>query len=203
MEQVRKSPGIDTDKPVSRQYEMEYLGYYGYPHYWGGVGLWAGGVYPYSMYPGYVAAGALQGGVIHENDARRRAERARHRNDDPHLRSCKAVIGYHIHATDGEIGHVSGLLVDERTWAVRYLVIDTSNWWVGHQVLIAPEWINEMRWSDQTVSIDLERQAVKDSPRYDSTGQLNRKLETGLYRHYERSGYWSEEEAIEPAATDI
>jgi len=35
-------PDIDTDKPVSRQYEMNYLSYYGYPYYWGGAGLWGG-----------------------------------------------------------------------------------------------------------------------------------------------------------------
>jgi hypothetical protein len=177
-------------------------GYYGYPHYWGGVGLWAGGIYPYAMYPGYVGYGAQQGRVIEENNAHRRAERARHRKDDPHLRSCKAVIGYHIRATDGEIGHVSGLLVDEQTWAVRYLVIDTSNWWLGHQVLISPEWIDEVRWDDQTVSIDLKRQTVKNAPPYDSTEELNRKLEIGLYRHYDRSGYWSEDQTVEESTAE-
>jgi len=202
-EQVRNSPDIDTDKPVSRQHETEYLGYYGYPHYWGGVGLWAGGIYPYAMYPGYVGYGPQRTGAIEENIANVRVERASHRNDDPHLRSCKAVMGYHILATDGEIGHVSGMLVDEETWAVRYLVIETSNWWVGHQVLIAPEWIDEVRWIDQTVSIDLKRQTVKDAPSYDSTEQLNRKLEIGLYRHYDRSAYWSEDMTIQPAITDI
>src|SRR5664279_428506 len=50
-EQVKNSPSIDTDKPVSRQHEMRYLGYYGYPLYWGGAGLWGGGMYPYIMMP--------------------------------------------------------------------------------------------------------------------------------------------------------
>jgi hypothetical protein len=202
-EQVRNSPDIDTDKPVSRQHESEYLSHYGYPHYWGGIGLWAGGIYPYAMYPGNVGFGAHQSGVNEENNAHRQVERARHRHDDPHLRSCKAIIGYHIRATDGEIGRVSGLLVDEQTWAVRYLVIDTSNWWLGHQVLISPEWIDDVRWDDQTVSIDLKRQTVKNAPPYDSAEELNRKLEMGLYRHYERSGYWSEDKKSEPSTAVI
>jgi hypothetical protein len=39
-DQVKRGPNIDTDKPVSRQHEIGYLGYYGYPYYWGGGGLW-------------------------------------------------------------------------------------------------------------------------------------------------------------------
>lgn len=196
-EQVKKSPDIDTNRPVSRQHETEYLGYYGYPYYWGGAGLWGGGMYPYALYPGYDGFGAGLSSSRNANRAYARAERARHLHDDPHLRSCKAVIGYHIHAKDGEIGHVSGLLVDEQTWAVRYLVVATGNWGLGHEVLISPEWIDDVRWIDEAVSIDLNRQSVKDAPPYDSTEQLNRQMETGLYRHYERPGYWPADKTSE------
>jgi hypothetical protein len=120
-----------------------------------------------------------------------RDERARHRNDDPHLRSCKAVVGYHLHASDGDIGHVSGFLVDDETWAVRYLIIDTSNWWLGHKALIAPAWIKGVHWSDQTVSIDLTRDSIKNAPPYDASADWNRDQELHLYRHHGRSGYWA------------
>lgn len=190
-DQVRNSPDIDTDKPVSRQHEMQYLGYYGYPTYWGGAGLWGGGMIPMAMAPGY---GGLSGGSVAEQDRASeqaaRAERARHRDDDPHLRSGQAVVGYHIHAPDGEVGHVEGFLIDDETWAVRYLVVNTSNWWLGHQVLIAPEWISAVHWSDETVAIDLNRETVKDAPPYDPSAALDRPGETRLYMHYERSPYW-------------
>ncbi len=52
-EQVKNSPDIDTNKPASRQNEEQYMGYYGYPTYWGGVGMWGEGLYPYAMVPGY------------------------------------------------------------------------------------------------------------------------------------------------------
>ena len=68
-----------------------------------------------------------------------RPEAGQRQDNDPHLRSCTAVTGYHIHAVDGELGHVQGMLVDEGSWAIRYLIVNTSNWWLGHQVLIAPE----------------------------------------------------------------
>ena len=53
-EQVKHSPDIDTDKPVSRQHEMQHLGYFGYPYYWGGSGLWGADPYPAAMRPGVV-----------------------------------------------------------------------------------------------------------------------------------------------------
>jgi hypothetical protein len=190
-EQVKNSPDIDTDKPVSRQNEEQYLGYYGYPYYWGG-GMWGEGLYPYAMVPGYDAGYGLDRAERErEMEAYLRDERARHRNDDPHLRSCKAVTGYHIHATDGDIGHVSGFLVDDETWAIRYLIIDTSNWWIGHKVLVAPAWIKGVQWFDEKVSVDLSRDSIKTAPIYDPALDWSREQELDLYRHYGRSGYWA------------
>jgi hypothetical protein len=113
------------------------------------------------------------------------------------LRSCKAVIGYHIEATDGEVGHVEDLLVDDETWAVRYLVVNTSNWWVGHKVLVAPQWIADLRWSDETVVVDLSREMVQAAPPYDPSTALDRPRESGLYSHYGRPPYWKPGSTLE------
>lgn len=192
-EQVKNSPDIDTDRPVSRQHEMLYTGYYGYPYYWGGAGLWGGGLYPDMMLPGYGGYGAPGALQMQDAEAAAQAAAARHESDDPHLRSCAAVKGYQIHATDGDIGHVQGFLVEDGSWAVRYLIVDTSNWWFGHQVLIAPQWIKDVSWSRSTVAVELTRQAVKDAPPYDATVLLDRKQELQIYAHHRRTGYWAEE----------
>lgn len=193
-EQVRRSPDIDTDKPVSRQHEMRYLGYYGYPYYWGGAGLWGGAAYPGMMVSGYAGVASTPRAVQSEAETSyARAEAARHQDDDPHLRSCNVVMSYHIEASDGDVGHVHGMLVDEETWAIRYIIVDTSNWWLGHQVLIAPSWIQGVNWSESTVSVNLTRQAVKDAPPYDSGAQIDRELEADLYGHYGFAGYWTKE----------
>ena len=198
-EQVKNSPDIDTDKPVSRQHEMEYFGYYGYyPYYWGGAGLWGGGAYPGAMLTGggyagsgagYLTAQAQQALVTRESD--------RHENGDPHLRSGKAVMKYHIEASDGGIGHVQGLLLDDDTWAIRYLIVDTSNWWLGQQVLIAPKWIQHVSWSEHMVSVNLSRQAIKEAPPYDAAATLDRNWEISLHNHYKRAGYWADEVRLE------
>jgi len=192
-EQVKNSPDIDTQKPVSRQHEIQYLGYYGYPSYWGGAGLWGNGLYPNTIatgFAGYVSmplAMRSGGDPAEREQAAARAEAA-HEDDDPHLRSCKAVMGRHIEATDGDIGHVQGLLVDEETWAIRYIIVNTSNWWLGHDVLIAPQWIQDMNWSGETVSVNLTRQAVKDAPPYEPAAQYWVRVRLGFPDNWPRSG---------------
>ena len=189
-EQVKNSPSVDTDQPVSRQHEEQTLGYYGYANYWGGAGTWDGGMYPFAMVPGYAGVGGDRIDDEQDMETHLRAERDRNRNDDPHLRSSNEVIGYHLHATDGEIGHVAGYLVDEQTWAIRYLIVDTSNWWMGHKVLVAPRWITGVHWSDRTVTVDLSREAVKTAPLYETDTAWSRQSDTALYGHYGRAGYW-------------
>lgn len=188
-ERVRNSPDIDTQKPVSRQHEADYSRYYGYPYYWGGMGLWGMGAYP-----GYLTtAGAVQAGL----DTRSAEATASQERGDAHLRSCTAMTGYHIQATDGEIGHVEDFLLDDDTWAIRYIVVDTSNWWFGHKVLVAPQWIQSVSWLDRKVSVDVTRQAGKDAPPYDSVGHLDRQREMGIHEHYGRPGYWTTEASRE------
>jgi hypothetical protein len=80
--------------------------------------------------------------------------------------------GHHIEATDGEIGHLEDLLIDDHTWAIRYLVVNTSNWWSGRRVLVAPHWVRDVSWSEAKVSVDLTRRTVTDLPLYESIAQL-------------------------------
>jgi hypothetical protein len=100
------------------------------------------------------------------------------------------VSGYHIQATDGDIGHIEDFIVDDDTWTVRYLVINTGNWWPGKEVLVSPKWIERVSWSELNVFVSLTREAVKQSPGYTEESLLTRDYEIGLYQHYDRPGYW-------------
>ena len=200
-DQVKASPDIDTERPVSRQQEIHLLGYYDYPYYWEGAGLWGEGSYPNLMMPGYAGFSAVPpprlppGTIDSELD-----DVARHEHDDPHLRSCLAVTGYETHAVDGGIGHVSGMLVDEQTWAIRYLEVDTSNWWIGHRVLVPPQWVTGVNWTKREVSVHLSRDAVKFAPPYDPAVPLDRAREIAIYRHYGRPVYWVDPEPSQASA---
>jgi len=143
--QIEDGPSLDSDKPVSRQFEESSYGHYG----------------------------------------------------DPNLRSIHDVSSRNIQATDGEIGHVEDFIFDDKMWAIRYLIIDTRNWWPGKKVLISPEWIEHVSWSESKVFINLTRGAIKQSPEYTEGSLLTRDYETRLHQHYDRQGYWIDETSSE------
>jgi uncharacterized protein YrrD len=175
--QIEDSPSLNSDKPVSRQFEEAYYGYYGWPMYWGGPYMW--GYYPYPY-------------IAHDREQRRESTQGG-TAWDPHLRSTHAVSGYHIQAADGEIGHVDDFIIDDKTWAIRYLIVDTRNWWPGKQVLISPRWIERVSWGESKVFVDLSRETIKQSPEYTEEALLPRDYEARLHRHYNRQGYWVDE----------
>ena len=110
---------------------------------------------------------------------------------DVHLRSANEVRGYHVQGRDGAIGHIADFIVDDETWAVRYLVIDTKNWWFGKKVLVAPHWANRVSWPERKVYVDLARDDIEKSPEWNPAEAINREYETRLYDYYGRPVYWS------------
>ena len=189
--QLAHAPGIDTMKPVSRQQEEEYLKYFVYPSYWRGADL--AGLAGMSGYPLGPSTASPLGAETRSHGNHQEAA-----STDCHLRSCRAVVGYGVHATDGDLGHVTDFLVDEDTWAIRYVIVETGHWWAGHQVLVTPAWLTAVSWDERRVSVGVTRQALQAAPPYDAARQLDRLQEQSIYEHHGRPRYWSTE-AIEEA----
>lgn len=173
IEQIKNSPDIDTEKPVSRQHETDLNRYYSWPQYWG-AGFYGGGI------AGMAAAMPLEKRDDHNYDD------VNAMNNDEHLHSAKEVEGYKIHALDGEIGKVKDFIVDDQSWEIRFLVVDTGNWLNGNKVLISPTWIRDVQWDNSAVVADLTKEAVRNSPEYDESTTLNHVYERKLYDYYER-----------------
>jgi hypothetical protein len=172
MEQVRNSPDTDTKKTVTRQHEIDLFNHYGLPVYWGDV-LNDGtlGMMPF--------APIVDNITIKEN-----AELPQKPKGDPHLRSTKNVEGYHIHANDGEIGHVEDYIVDDKKWNLSFIVVDTHNWLQGRKVLVSPRWIKKIDWSEEKVYVNLSQESIKNSPEFDSTQQIGKDYERELLNYY-------------------
>lgn len=162
-DQVQRSPGIDTDKPVARQHEAEYFDYYGYPYYWSGSLRWGALAFPPPL-----ALEAERRAVVKatqpDTDERDRA--------DPHLRSLREVVGYHIQAIDDSIGHVEDFVYDERDWSLCFLVVDTRNWLPGRHVLVGVERVEKVDWAERKIHVGLTRGAVRESPHWDPAHTL-------------------------------
>lgn len=147
-EQVENSPSIDADKPVSRQFEEEYLRYFGWPFYWADSMM----IPPIAPIP-----------MTAEADESKP-------KGDPHLRSCEEVSGYHIQARDGDVGHVEDFLFDDSTWSIRDLVVKTKNWLPGKRVLVSPEWIKQVSWPEAKVLASLNRKSLQEFLEYKEEG---------------------------------
>jgi hypothetical protein len=101
---------------------------------------------------------------------RAETEVARHEKYDPCLRSANAIRRYQLVATDGELGIADGLLLEEPSWAVRYLIVNTGNFWLEHRVLIAPQSILAVRWLEEAVCVDLTCERIQAATALQAAG---------------------------------
>lgn len=176
-QEVKDSPGVETDEPVSRRMEADTYGYYGWSPYWntgfyfGGFG-YAGDLGELSGRPTPLGAAALD----HESRAIDEGDR--------HLRSVHEVAGYDIAATDGRIGHVADLLIEDGDFGVRYLIVETGSWWEGRKVLISPRSVADVDWLQRAVSLNVDRDAVRKSPAYDGDTLVDRLYEAQFHKYY-------------------
>jgi sporulation protein YlmC with PRC-barrel domain len=178
-QQVKDSPDIDTDQPVSRQQEIKLHEYYGWATYWqGDFGPILTARMP--VVPG------ISGRPIEGEPPKVRT----HEEPQAHLRSTKELVGYKIHATDGEIGYVEDFIVNTKKWHIQYLVVDTQKWVAGKKVLVPPNWITRISWEDSEVLVDVTKEKIKDSPEFDPASPVNREYEVRLYDYYGRPKYW-------------
>lgn len=195
-QRIKESPPIASDQPVSRQLESDLYGFYGYPPYWGGaLGMPVGTAGPAAVPPLEASAApsarsgqqSAEPGTGHEDP---RPDRDLEGKGDPHLRSAGEVVGYYIQAADGNIGHVEDILIETDSWAVRYLMVDTRNWWPGRMVLISPSWASGVSWVEKKLFVDATREHVQGSPEYDPARPIDRGYEEQLHAHYGRAPYW-------------
>lgn len=181
-EQIAGSPSLETDKPVSQQFEEALYRYYGWPAYWGGKFMWE--AYPNTERDESIDTKTNEGGKAW----------------DPHLRSTEELRAYTIQAVDDEIGHVADFLLDDESWAIRYMMVQTTEWWPGKKVLVSPQWISRVSWGESKVFLSLTRAAIQDAPAYESSEDLSRECEHRLHQHYERAGYWEQFDTEKQAA---
>lgn len=179
--QVKESPDIKIDEPVSLQDEIVLRKYYEWPNYW----VQPTGMPTPAMVPSYYPPEAP--------DMKERAVVIHGQGGDPHLRRTKEVSGYHIQARDGRIGHVSDFIVEDEAWVIRYVVVDTRYWLPGREVLISPSWIESIDEKHSMVEIDLKKETIENSPEYDPESPVNRDYEKVLYDYYGRPRYWVKE----------
>jgi sporulation protein YlmC with PRC-barrel domain len=147
-EQIQNSPDIDTDKPVSRQQEAMLNQHHFWKNYWRS-----------GSYGGEMGIGNALPVRIKAID--------RDPSEDIHLRSIVQVSGYGIHASDGEIGHVGDFIIDDETWQLLDIAVDTHNWIGGKKVLIEVSHVHSISFLDWLVNVDIRIAVINNSQLYE------------------------------------
>jgi len=175
MDQVRESPSVETDRPVSRQHEAALAKHFAWPVYW---------IAPAGIPVPAAAANHPQATTATKEKPTATVE------GSSHLRSLEEVVGYDVQALDGEVGSVSDFIVDTDAWNLRYLVADTRKWFPGGKVLLSLDWIESIDWKSKHVKVDLKEDMVKACPPYKPSNAVNREYEERIYDYYGRPRYW-------------
>ncbi|MBA5777541.1 PRC-barrel domain-containing protein [Stappia sp. F7233] len=176
---IEAGPHPDRHEPVSRKMERVLLEHYRLEPYWR---LW-----PYYPSTPDDAERPAQSDMTEKWDIAATAERT---EEDTHLRSVNEVDGYAIAASDGDIGHLEDLILDEDGFAIRYIVVDTKNWWPGKKCLLLPRSIRAISWSTNQASVDLTRKQIKDAPEYDPGVPIDRLFEKRFFNYLQFTPYW-------------
>lgn len=217
-EQIKESPDLDLMRPVTREQELELARHYQWPTYWadtpadtrfGYTGLGVAPMLPddgpsSERLPEHIVHDIVNTGISNEADLHRGAINSEEGRSEieldraaqaeglhHHLRGVKELTGYHVAATDGDVGHVDDFFIDEETWQIHYLLVDTGKWLPGRKVLISTKWISDILWEDSRVYVELTREQIKSSPEYDPKETVERQYEGVLHQHYGFPPYWA------------
>ncbi|MFM0209520.1 PRC-barrel domain containing protein [Paraburkholderia sediminicola] len=169
------SPAIDTLKPISRFQEARLVNYYGCKPYWEEAN----------------AHDALQcssrttspAEVVEPEKRDRMTLHTNAVNIKVHLLSIKQAGGYTIEAVDGPIGRIRDFVFDDETWLIRYLTIDTREWWQSKsEVLLSTESVDSIDSAASTIFTTLSREAIQQRPVYLDDVPLRRMYETQFHK---------------------
>ncbi len=173
-DQVEKSPPLSADEPVSRQYEDQLYSYYGWHPYW----------------VSGIMSGAYTTAVNPSDEEDIRSSEENNSGEKALRRSCREVMDYMVEGTDGEVGDVEDFIVDDQTWQILYLVVNTGKLLADKKIILAEMWVDKVRWSESKIYVDLPGKKIKESPEYDRSVPVDRDYEERLFEFYGRKGYW-------------
>jgi uncharacterized protein YrrD len=174
-DQVIKSPDIDTERPVTKQHERELHEYYDWPVYWniGGPPVYGGLNTAFTPPP-----------FIKVNEAGERVSSYKPKGNEPNLQSVKDVSGYDVQA-DGEMfGDVESFYIDDKTWVIGYILVNSPKMTLGKKILISPHWIKDISWMEFKIFLDLSIKAIKNCPPFVYSKIIDPEYEAKMCDYY-------------------
>lgn len=177
-EDAEKAPTAESRQPISRRKEEQFFRYHRMPVYWGGAGLWGGSMTP------------MEAGTVTYQPTAESEPDASGVEEEYHLRSTREVEGYKVRTNDEQIGTVASFLVEDSTWAIRYLRIDAKPEIGGGALYVSPHWVSDISWLEATLTLDLPTSRLIEVPTIGVKGTLSREDEEALHTFFGQPRYW-------------
>jgi PRC-barrel domain len=133
--QVRKSPDIDSEKPVSRQQELAMR------EYFGALACWVETEFGLASFPTGVKYPSPPG-------------------ENPHLRSAHHLIGYRVRASEGYLGRLEGFLMDKDSWRLGYLEVLVSRALHHRLVAVPTHQVDRVSWAEFRIYLQHQLQTA-------------------------------------------
>ncbi|KGX83412.1 PRC-barrel domain-containing protein [Pontibacillus marinus] len=182
-ETIRNAPPIEDHEPVSVRNEMELSRYYGWSPYWEGEYLWGTMGYPQIMEPG--ANPTMMADEKMEQEKKAEDNPA---HPDHNLRSVREVAGeksgYRVFAQNQEIGHLEDFSIQQETYKLQYMVINTGSWLNEKLRILSTDWIESIDWENHIVKVDIDPGQLKNAPDYDYEHEVTRDVEEHMHQLY-------------------
>ncbi len=123
------------------------------------------------------------------------------------LRSAQQLLKRDMRTGDDTVGTLSDLYMDERSWSVRHLVVDTGSILNRHHVLISPQAVrpppDEGDWPGGDIPVVISAEQVRESPDVPSKLPISRQSEMSLFSYYGWTPYWGLQEGLYPLPAAI
>lgn len=164
-DQVKSSPDIDTDRPVSRQSEAELYKHYSWPY--GSAGM------------GYPTAAMIKGATEFSGNM---GDTEHHY--DKHLRSYKDVSDYKVYNEDGPVGDTEDFFLNTEDWTLPFLIVRTSQINSNEKTVIPTNKIKSINFDTYMVLIDLSTASLEKSLKIDPSGFMSEEQQQRLFENF-------------------
>ena len=79
---------------------------------------------------------------------------------DPNLRSANEILTYKVKTSDGDLGSMDDLVVEDANWFIRFLVLSAGGWFEGQKLLVATRWVGSVSWANKEVIVPHSRDSI-------------------------------------------
>jgi hypothetical protein len=159
--QILNSPDVDTGRPLSLQHTKSLNEYY--------------------RWQPFIDNGFYAPVHCDQPDLTEKPSVNSSSADNIHLRSTRDTRGFRIYAKDGEVGFVSGFIVEDESWKIIYLLVVAKSIFGDQKILISVHDIMKIKWNESKIYLDISVKAVEQCRTFDASTFIGHEMVTTVF----------------------